>query len=113
AALSPDDMEHLVLPVHPATRLIGSRYPIHRIWEVNQPAVADVPAVDMSTAQWALVTRSGHHLITRELAKPDAAFITEVMRGRTLGEAIAMVGSPFDLQAALQDHFINGTFSNP
>ncbi len=112
AALSPEDLEHLVLPVHPATRLIGSRYPIHRIWEVNQPSVADVPAVDMSIAQWVLVSRNGHHLITRALAKHDAAFIAEVMRGQTLGEAVAGIDAAFDLQAALQDHFINGTFSN-
>lgn len=112
AALSPNDMEYIVLRLHPATRLIKSRYPIYRIWEVNQPAVVDVPAVDMSVAQWAMVSRRGHHVVTRELDKSDAAFILAVAEGKTLAEAVAAVDGAFDLQQALQDHFINGTFGS-
>lgn len=111
AALGPDDIERMVLALHPATRLIASPYPIHRIWEVNQPAVTDVPRVDMNIGQWALVSRRGHHVVTREIVKADAAFLSAIIAGRPLGEAAAAISdSRFDLRQALQDHFINGTF---
>jgi hypothetical protein len=111
AALGPDDLERAVLALHPATRLIASPFPVYRIWEVNQPAVADVPRVDMTVGQWALVSRRGHHVVTREIVKADAAFLAVVMAGKTLTEAAAAItDARFDLQQALQDHFINGTF---
>lgn len=111
AALGPDDLERMVLALHPATRLIASPYPIHRIWEVNQPAVTQVPRVDMSVGQWALVSRRGHHVVTRAITKADAAFLSAIMAGKTLAEATAAItDARFDLQQALQDHFINGTF---
>jgi hypothetical protein len=110
AALSPDDMDHITLRLHPATRLISSAFPIYRIWEVNQPTVTDVPAVDMSLSQHALVTRRGHHVVTREISKPDAYFLAAVAKGQTLSRATAYMAGDFDLQQALQNHFLNGTF---
>lgn len=111
AALGPDDLERIVLALHPATRLIDSGYPIYRIWEVNQPAITQVPRVDMNVGQWALVSRRGHHVVTREIVKADAAFLSAIIAGKTLAEATAAItNARFDLQQALQDHFINGTF---
>ena len=112
AALSPDDMDHIALALHPATRLISSNYPIYRIWEVNQPSVTDVPAVDMSVGQWVMVSRRDHHIVTRALEKYDAAFISAIAAGRTLSEAAAGIPDAFDLQQALQHHFINSTFTD-
>lgn len=111
AALGPDDIEHIVLTLHPATRLISSTFPIYRIWEVNQPAVTQVPRVDMTVGQWALVSRRGHHVVTREIVKADAAFLSAIIAGKTLAAATAAItDARFDLQQALRDHFINGTF---
>ncbi len=111
AAFGPDDLERMALALHPATRLIGSNYPIYRIWEVNQPAVIKVPRVDMNVGQWALVSRREHHVVTREILKADAAFLSAIIAGKTLAEATtAITDARFDLQQALQDHFINGTF---
>jgi hypothetical protein len=112
AALSPDDMDHIVLRLHPATRLISSTFPIYRIWEVNQPTVTDVPAVDMSIAQHVLISRRGHHLVTREIATQDAVFLAAIAKGQTLSRATAYMPGDFDLQLALQDHFLQGTFRN-
>jgi hypothetical protein len=110
-ALTPEALERAVLTLHPATRLVDSRFPIHRIWQVNQPEAADVPPVDMSTAQSVLVTRRGFDLVTRLLSPADAAFMSAVSRGAPLAEA-AEAQSGFDLQQALQDHFMSGTFQD-
>ena len=113
--LTPDVLAGLVLQLHPATRLIVSRFPILRIWQVNQPEVVDVPRVDLSESETVLVTRVGHQLVMRALTPGDAAFIAAVMSGETLGEAAdAALDAQhnFGLQAALQAHFIGGTFQD-
>lgn len=115
AALPPDTINRLVLRWHPATRLIISDFPVHRIWEVNQPTVTDVPRVDMADKQSALVSRRGHQLITRALSPADAVFVAAMATGRNLGEAAELAlgtNTAFDLQTALQDHFINATFQD-
>jgi hypothetical protein len=113
AALSPDAMERLVLDMHPATRLLCSTHPIHRIWEVNQPKIVEVPKVDMSVAQCVLISRRDHHVVVREIGAGDATFISALARGKPLGEAAGATlaqHADFDLQRALQDHFIHQTF---
>jgi hypothetical protein len=109
-SLSPDDMDRTVLRLHPATRLITSAFPIHRIWEVNQPSVVEVPPVDMRVAEHALVSRRGHAVITRRVSDIDAGFLAAIAQGQTLSEATADIPGTFDLQQALQAHFLNGTF---
>ncbi len=112
ASLSPHDMDRVVLRLHPATRMIASPFPIYRIWEVNQPTVTDVPTVDMSIAQCALVSRHGNNIVTREISETDAGFLRDIAQGKTLSEATAHMPGTFDLQHVLQDHFLNGTFSD-
>jgi hypothetical protein len=113
AALLPSAMEQTVLHPHPATRLIVSAYPIYRIWTVNQPEVTAVPPVDMETGEQVLVSRRGHHVVTRAITAGDGVFVSAAMAGETLGEAAAAAQKAeagFDMQEALQAHFINGTF---
>lgn len=102
---------HLVL--HPATRLVASQYPIHRIWTVNQADVVDVPQVDMTVAEAALVLRSGFHVVTRKVTLGDGAFIAALEAGETLSNAAdaALAADPvFELQTALAAHLTGGTF---
>ena len=115
AAMSPDDLEQTILVLHPATRLVESAFPIHRIWEVNQPEIVEIPRLDLALGQAALVSRRGHHIMTRALAAADAALIGAFAAGKAMGEAAATAlatDDAFDLQQALQDHFINGTFQD-
>ncbi|MDX2224179.1 MAG: DNA-binding domain-containing protein [Rhodospirillaceae bacterium] len=99
---------------HPAARLIRSGYPIHRIWTVNQPEVADVPAVDMTVAETALITRPARHVVTRRLGAGDAALTAALLAGASLADA-AHAGEAaepgFDLQVALEAHLTGGTFN--
>jgi hypothetical protein len=114
ARITVDDVDDLRLRLHPATRLVRSRFPIARIWHVNQPQNADVPTLDMSVAENVLVTRPRHEVIGRQIGAGDAAFVAAVVDGVTLDTAstLALESEPgFDLQAALRAHLINGTFS--
>lgn len=113
AVLSPDAMVQLVLAFHPATRLLCSSHPIHRIWEINQPDIAEVPEVDMNISQCVLVSRRDHLVVAREMSTADTAFTSALARGTPLGEAAGLTiaqHANFDLQQALQDHFIHHTF---
>ena len=112
--LAPEDLGTLKFSLHPATRIVPSAFPILPIWEVNRPEVMDVPAVDMSLAQRVLVTRKNDVVPMREIGVGDMAFVTALAAGGGLGDAAdaAMAADAgFDLQTALQDHFLGGTFA--
>ena len=114
AARTPEDMERVALRLHPATQLVRSRFPIQRIWEAHQTE-AEIPQIDFGAAENVLVTRLGHQLITRKIAEADATFVSAVTAGKTLGAAADVAvaeNAAFDLQAALQNHFIHGTFQD-
>jgi len=114
AALMPDEMARTALRLHPATRLVRSRFPLHRIWNAHQTD-ADIPALDFSVAENVLVTRAGHHLVTRKISAADPVFVEAAPAERTLAAAAAAAmaqDTAFDLQTALQDHFIHGTFQD-
>jgi len=111
--LTPEQLSALRFVLHPAARLVRSAFPIHRIWTVNQPAVADVPAVDMSLAENVVFTRPAYDVQMRLVSAADAAFIAACAGGSSLNDATVAalaVDGEFNLQDALQRHFIHGTF---
>lgn len=113
-AIDAEDLETMTFRLHPATRCVVSRFPIVRIWEVNQPSVTDVPVVDMNISQAALISRPKHHVVTREVTLADAAFVIAIQEGEAFGDAAdtAFLNDPtFDLQSALAQHFVHGTFA--
>lgn len=113
-AIDAEGLETMTLRLHPAARLVVSRFPIFQIWKVNQPDVVDVPTVDMTIPQAALISRPKHHVAVRAIALADAAFITTIGDGETFGEAADTAflnDAAFDLQSALAQHFVHGTFA--
>ena len=98
-------MAELRLTLHPATRVLPSRFPTQRIWDVNQQG--DVPVVDMSVSECVLVTRKDHQVTSRVIAPENAAFLHKIAEGKPLGEAAEGLS---DLQGALAAHFSGGTF---
>ncbi len=107
----------LQLRLHPATRVISSPFPVHRIWRVNQPDVdeKDIPAVDMTADEHVIVTRPGNEVVTRAVSHADATLVRAVAGGASLGAAVeaAFARAPdFDVMQALAGHFANGTFSD-
>lgn len=100
--------------LHSAARLVRSTYPIHRIWELHQAEGADIPQVDMSVAECVLITRPQYQVIVREVSSADAAFVAACADGENLNAAASAamaIDDAFDLQGALQQHFVNGTFT--
>lgn len=114
-----DSLSALHLNVHPATRIITSPFPIHRIWRVNQADVAtdDIPVVDMTEAEHVAVTRQRDEVVTRAISLADATLVRTLARGEPLNgaiEAAFAVSKDFDVATALARHFANGTFAaNP
>jgi hypothetical protein len=114
-AVDPSRIGGIRLRIHPATRLVSSRFPIFRIWSVNQPDVTDVPAVDMTAAEHVIITRPQYHVALREISAADAAFVEACRHNATLTDAAAAalgVAAGFDLQEALQRHLLAGTFTD-
>ncbi len=112
-AIDAENLETMTLRLHPAARCVVSRFPIFRIWEVNQPEITDVPRVDMTLPQAVLISRPKHHVVVRAITLADAAFIMAICEDETFGGAadIAFLNDPaFDLQGALAQHFVHGTF---
>jgi hypothetical protein len=89
SAIDPADYEALAFRVHPALRLVESRYPILAIWRSNQPdAPPDSPAISLEAgASRLLVIRREDHVELRELPEAEFALLAAFMRGATLGEA--------------------------
>jgi hypothetical protein len=114
----PDSLSRLTLRLHPATRVITSPFPVHTIWRLNQADVddKDIPALDMKVTEHVIVTRPHGEVVTRAISLADAALVTAVMGGASLGAAVEgafAVAPDFDVTQVLAGHFANGTFASP
>lgn len=91
AALSsvpPEDYGSLVFRVHPAVRLVESRYPVLAIWKANQPDVENSPSVSLDAGGVrVLLIRREDHVELRELDAAEFALLGAFARGATLAEA--------------------------
>lgn len=115
ARVPPDTLPDLHLALHAATRVISSRHPIYRIWHVNRPENADIPQLDLTVAEAAIVARPVHHVLTRQISLGDAAMIQSFTSGAALSvalDAALQLEPDFDVQSALHQHLIGGTFAS-
>jgi hypothetical protein len=92
AGVSPDDYGSLLFHVHPAVRLVNSRYPVLAIWKANQVDAADTaPSISLDAgAARVLIVRREDHVELRELAAAEFGLLEAFMRGATLGEAFEL-----------------------
>lgn len=108
AAVAAEDYSRLVFALHPSVRLLESRYPCRRIWQVNQPGIDEAPAVDLGAgAERLLVVRHGIEVVVLALGTGEHALLRAFAAGRALGVAAnaALTAEPaFDLGAALRRH---------
>jgi hypothetical protein len=97
------DPENARLALHPAARLIASRYPILAIWEANQDE--EVPSVDLAAGgDWLLVIRQDLERVVERLSVGEFALLGALAQQMTLGEACeaALAAEPrLDLAAAM------------
>jgi hypothetical protein len=102
--LPPASHAALGFTLHPACRLLSSPYPVHRIWEWNQPEAAQQERLDIgSEGVSLLVKRSGHAV---ELLPQDAAEFT-MLQALAAGRTVA---SAYDAAAAVDSGFALAPF---
>ena len=96
-------LEALRFRVHPAVRLVASRYPVAAIWRANQHE--DVATVDLDAGgQWLLLQRRALDRHVESLSAGEFALLAALAQGMTLGEACASAvaaESTVDLGAAM------------
>ena len=113
ASVAPDLIDGLRLSPHPSLRLVASRFPIDAIWEANQEGGDGVVDLRQGGANVA-VLRPKLTVVYRPLAAGSFALVAALAGGTTLAEAAAAAETAdptFDLQTALIDHLVTGTFS--
>jgi Putative DNA-binding domain len=102
----------LRLRMHPASGLVGSAYPILRIWQVNQEGYDGEPAVDLALGGVnVLITRPEFTLQLEAIPAGDFAFLSALAGGATLGESLdaaTQADAEFELGAALSRHLAAG-----
>jgi hypothetical protein len=108
AAVPEDRRGELRFSLHPSAFLIVSRYPIYRIWQVNQPDFHGDPAVDLTAGgDTLLVMRGAQGTTIERLAAGEHALLSGLARGVNLGEAAKLAASAetaFDLTHHLRHH---------
>ena len=115
-SIDAEALDHLQLAPHPATWLVESQYPILTVWEVNQPDVQNVPAVDFEQAEAVLVSRPEHHIQHQAVSKGMLALLDALFEGHTLADSVARAvdaETTFDLQGALAQALMLGVFKAP
>ena len=71
--------------LHPATRLIYSRYPLLQIWQANQSEEPETIEL-LQKDYYFLVARRNNENIFQDLEQIDYAFLHLIMQANTLGE---------------------------
>lgn len=73
--------------LHPATRLVASRYPIFGIWSANQTGDA-VPTIDLDDGpDYLIAARRGLEAYVARIPHGDFALAAEIAGGATLAQA--------------------------
>lgn len=101
----------------PAARLVASRWPIVRIWQVHQALPGDhddaAPLVDLDAGgEAALVLQRPGGVTVERLAPAEHALLDALSRGVMLGDAVAAAlahDATFDVAGALAHHLTIGT----
>lgn len=111
------ETEHgrLRFKLHPATRLVASRYPIYAIWAANQDGAHCESTIDLDAGpDYLMVARRGLETFVARVAPGDFALAAEIAAGATLAQACdaALAADPAtDLGAAFGRLVASGTIA--
>jgi len=94
----------LIFLVHPAVRLVGSRYPVLRIWRANQPESDASERIDLDAPERVLLTRAGNRVELRLLDAAEFEFLACTQRGESFERCVASAArhGEFDAATVLQ-----------
>jgi hypothetical protein len=105
-SVAPADYAELHFELHPACRLVGSRYPTLDIWRANQTGAAATESIDLASgATYLLAQRSAHGIVFHALTAAEFVFVQKLFQDFSLGAALeaAQKSDPgFDPGAALR-----------
>jgi hypothetical protein len=108
AAVPLDTLGELRFALHPSAQIVKSRYPIFRIWQVNQTGFSGDDHVDPGSGGDALLVRRAPDGVTIErLAPGEHAFLAALARSKRLHDAErrgADADAAFDLADILKRH---------
>jgi hypothetical protein len=113
-ALRPEEYADVRLRPHPSCRLLASRFPVDRIWEMARPGgnSAEVPALDSGPA-WLLINRIAFDVRLTKMTEATYRFAELLIAGQTVGSAYEhtiAIDPAFDLAAALKQHLAGSVF---
>lgn len=110
AGIAEADLPGLSFVLHPAVRLVRSRWPAVTIWRMNASDAPVVP-VDFSVPEDALIVRPDAEVEVRMVPPGGAAFVSALAEGRTLlaaAETAQAADQRFDLAGNLAGLFAAG-----
>ena len=115
AAVPPERHGAMQFALHPSTRLIQSRYPILRIWEVNQPDFAGEIEVAWDVHDESMLVHrdivDGVSVVIERLTEAGYAFLLALGKRARLEDAAAAAldfDADFDLQGFLLESVQSG-----
>jgi hypothetical protein len=96
----------------PSCRLLRSRYPVHRIWQIGQAEYAGDEQVNLDAGAVQLLVRRARYAVTLDpLPSGEFAMLDALRAGYGFGEAFAYALTPdagLDAGAFLQRHIASG-----
>jgi len=105
AQFSPEQHPYLIFSVHPAARVVRSRYPINAIWQAHQPSASHDFHIDLDSGHCiAMSCRTDDEVQVVELLEAEAKWLQYIQTGEPLGTATnaTLEHHPdFDLQTTL------------
>jgi hypothetical protein len=113
ASVPSSQLADLVFTPHPATRIVRSGFAAVTIFAANR-SDEPVASIDAGVPEDALITRPDLDVIVRHLPPGGAVFLTNLISGRTLGEAAgaASEAAPaFDIGASVVASIDAGVFT--
>jgi hypothetical protein len=106
-------LANVVFLAHPATRVVRSRFSVVTIFAANR-GEAPVGRIDASVPEDALITRPDLDVVVRHLPRGCAIFLTDLIAGRSLGEAAASAqdaSTDFDIASSIAGMIEAGAFT--
>ena len=110
ARIAPEDLSRLRMTLHPAMRLIVSRFPVTTLWRMNR-GEAPLTTIEAWSAETALIYRPRFTVAVDALSPASGKFLQTLHAGDTLADAIeqaALIDDHFDLTTEWQCLIGNG-----
>ena len=113
AHVNPESYVNPRFKIHPASALLESSYPVHRIWEVNQPEYQGDQKVDLSLGGVKLLLiRSGYTIEMHPMGTVEFTLLRGLAEQKTIRQSFeeaVQIEPAFDLNSFLRKHITHGT----